>query len=171
MVHPESLPASAQDAVDELYRAHALSLVRLAVMLTGDPATAEDVMQEAFAGLYRRWDRLRDHASALPYLRAAVVNGARSAHRSRRRDLLRRFPAEPSAGSAEATVLDREDRRAVHAAVSKLPRRQREVLALKYYLDLADHEIAAILRVSRGTVASTAARARARLSEQLKGEL
>jgi RNA polymerase sigma factor (sigma-70 family) len=107
----------------------------------------------------------------LPYLRAAVVNGARSVHRSRRRAGLLRLPAETPAWSAEAAALDSEDRRAVHAAVSRLPRRQREVLALKYYLDLTEHEVAAILRISRGTVSTTAARALATLSRQLKEDL
>lgn len=165
-----SAPASAQDAIDELYRAHALGLVRFAFMLTGDRVTAEDVVQEAFIGLYRRWDRIRDQASVLPYLRTSVVNGARSAHRSRKRAGQLRLPADPPAWSAEAAVLDSEDRKAVHAAVSRLPRRQREVLALKYYLDLAEHEIAAILRISRGTVSTTAARALVTLSKQLKEE-
>ena len=167
-VHSGSVPASAEDAIDELYRAHGVGLVRFAVMLTGDRVTAEDVVQEAFIGLYRRWDQIRDQASVLAYLRTAVVNGARSAHRSRRRANLLRLPAEPPAWSAEAAALDSEDRRAVHAAVSRLPRRQREVLALKYYLDLAEHEIAAILRVSRGTVSATSVRALAALSKQLK---
>ncbi|HEX6521829.1 MAG TPA: SigE family RNA polymerase sigma factor [Streptosporangiaceae bacterium] len=169
-VHSESAPASAQDAIEELYRAHALGLVRFALMLTGDQVTAEDVVQEAFIGLYRRWHQIRDHASVLPYLRTAVVNGARSAHRSRKRAGLLRLPAEPPAWSAEAAALDGEDRRALHAAVSRLPRRQREVLALKYYLDLAEHEVAAILQISRGTVSTTAARALATLSKQLKEE-
>lgn len=170
-VHPGRVPASAEHAVEELYRAHALTLVRLAVMLTGDQVTAEDVVQEAFIGLYRRWNGIRDHGSVLPYLRTAVVNGARSVHRSRRRAGLLRVPAEPPASSAEAAALDSHDRRAVHDAVSRLPRRQREVLALKYYLDLKEHEIAALLRISRGTVSTTAARALATLSKQLKEEL
>jgi RNA polymerase sigma-70 factor (sigma-E family) len=170
-VYPGRTPVSADCGIDELYRAHALTLVRLGVMLTGDQVTAEDVVQEAFLGLYRRWDRIRDHGSVLPYLRAAVVNGARSVHRSRRRAGLLRLPAETPAWSAEAAALDSEDRRAVHAAVSRLPRRQREVLALKYYLDLTEHEVAAILRISRGTVSTTAARALATLSRQLKEDL
>lgn len=64
--------------------------------------------------------------------------------------------------------MDGEDRRAVLAAIARLPRRQREVLALKYYLDLSEGDIAAILRVSRGTVASTGARALAALARQLR---
>ena len=64
-----------------------------------------------------------------------------------------------------------EEHRAVLAAVSRLPRRTREVLALRYYLNLADQEIAAALGVSRGTVSSTASRGLATLARDLKEEL
>ena len=64
--------------------------------------------------------------------------------------------------------MDGEDRRAVLAAIAKLPQRQREVLALKYYLDLSEREVAAMLRVSRGTVAATGFRALAALARQFR---
>jgi RNA polymerase sigma factor (sigma-70 family) len=72
--------------------------------------------------------------------------------------------------SAEASVLAGEDRRALLAAVGALPRRQREVLALKYFLDLGEQEIATILRISRGAVASTSSRALTALARQLREE-
>jgi DNA-directed RNA polymerase specialized sigma24 family protein len=90
-------------------------------MLVGDQATAEDVVQEAFLGLYRAWDRLRDPDAVLGYLRTAVVNGARSVHRSRRRARLLRVPHDPPVWSAEAAAMDGEDRRAVLAAIARLP--------------------------------------------------
>jgi RNA polymerase sigma-70 factor (sigma-E family) len=165
---PDPLRAAAREAVDDLFRLHAVGLVRFALMLVGDQTTAEDVVQEAFLGLYRAWDRVRDPDAVLGYLRTAVVNGARSVHRSRSRARLLRVPHEPPVWSAEAAAMDGEDRRAVLTAIAKLPRRQREVLALKYYLDLSEHEVAAILRVSRGTVAATGARALATLARQLR---
>lgn len=64
-----------------------------------------------------------------------------------------------------------EDRRAVLAAVARLPQRSREVLAFRYYLDLPDSEIAAVLGVSRGTVSSTASRALAILGRDLREKL
>jgi RNA polymerase sigma-70 factor (sigma-E family) len=156
--------------VDELYREHALALVRLALLLTGDKATAEDVVQDAFLGLYRGWSRLRDPDSAVGYLRTAVVNGCRSVHRSRRRlwphAQLEHDP--PPVWSAEAAAIDSEERRAVLAAVARLPRRQREILALRFYLDLPDSEIAATLKITRGTVSSTVSRAVATLARQLQ---
>ena len=157
-----------REAVDDLFRRHALGLVRFALMLVGDQATAEDVVQEAFLGLYRAWDRVRDPDAVLGYLRTAVVNGARSVHRGRGRARLLRVPHDPPVWSAEAAAMDGEDRRAVLAAIARLPRRQREVLALKYYLDLSERDVAAILRVSRGTVASSGARALAALARQLR---
>ena len=167
---PALAPDIAEEAVDRLYRAHALALVRLALLLVGDRTTAEDVVQDAFLGLYRGWSRLRDSDSALGYLRASVVNGSRGVQRARRTAWLRREPHQPPVWSAEAAAMDSEDQRAVLAAVARLPRRQREVLALRYYADLGDSEIAAVLRVSRGTVSSTASRALATLARQLRAQ-
>jgi RNA polymerase sigma-70 factor (sigma-E family) len=158
----------ADELVSGLYRAHALTLVRMARLLLRDQPSAEDVVQDAFLGLYRALPRLRDHDDVLPYLRAAVINGSRSVLRSRRRALLRRVQHEPPASSAESAAMLGEDRRAVLAAVARLPRRTREVLVLRYYLGLSDQEIAAALRVSRGTVSSTASRGLAALARDLR---
>jgi RNA polymerase sigma factor (sigma-70 family) len=120
--------------VAALFRAHGLGLVRMALMLTGDQATAEDVVQDAFLGLHRTMPGLRDQDKALGYLRASVLNGCRSVHRARKRALLRRVEADPPVWSAEAAVMAKHDRREVLAAVARLPVRAREVLALRYYL-------------------------------------
>jgi RNA polymerase sigma-70 factor (sigma-E family) len=160
--------APAEEFIDGLYRAHAVTLVRVALLLVGDQPSAEDVVQDAFLQLYRGLPRLRDRDKALPYLRASVVNGARSMLRARRRALLRKIQHQPAVWSAESAALDGEDRREVLGAVARLPRRAREVLALRYYLDLPDQEIAAALGVSRGTVSSTASRAMAVLARELK---
>src|SRR5580704_14593562 len=165
---PDPFRHAARAAVDDLFRRHAIGLVRFALVLVGDQATAEDVVQEAFLGLYRAWDQVRDPDAVLGYLRTAVVNGARSVHRSRGRARLLRVPYDLPVWSAEAAAMDGEDRRAVLAAIARLPRRQREILALKYYLDLSEQEVAAILRVSRGTVAASGARALAALARQLR---
>ena len=62
-----------REAVDDLFRRHADGLVRFALMLVGDQATAEDVVQEAFLGLYRAWDRVRDSDAVLGYRPAAAA--------------------------------------------------------------------------------------------------
>src|SRR3984957_15659408 len=91
--------------VTELFRAHHLELVRLAVLIVGDLATAEDVVQDAFEQLHRRWRTLRKQSSALDYARSAVLNGSRSV--LRRRPVARRHAARISASShqdADAAV-------------------------------------------------------------------
>ena len=162
---------AADVTVADLFRAHTIPLTRLALILVGDRASAEDVVQDAFLGLHRSLPGLRDPDKALAYLRKSVVNGCRSLLRSRRRAWLRRVEHEPPVWSAEAAVMAKEDRREVLAAIARLPPRAREVLALRYYLDLPQNEIAAILGISKGTVASTVFRALAALSRDLKEEL
>ena len=167
---PGAPSEATEQLVSDLFRAHALGLIRVAVLLTGDQPSAEDVVQDAFIGLYRALPRIRDQAKVLPYLRTSVINGARSVLRARKRAALRRIPHEPPVWSAESAAMAGEDRRAVLTAVARLPRRAREVLALRYYLDLPDHEIAAALGVSRGTVSSTASRALTTLGRDLREE-
>jgi RNA polymerase sigma-70 factor (sigma-E family) len=167
---PGAPSEATEQLVSDLFRAHALGLIRVAVLLTGDQPSAEDVVQDAFIGLYRALPRMRDQAKVLPYLRTSVINGARSVLRARKRAALRRIPHEPPVWSAESAAMAGEDRRAVLTAVARLPRRAREVLALRYYLDLPDHEIAAALGISRGTVSSTASRALTALARELREE-
>jgi RNA polymerase sigma-70 factor (sigma-E family) len=164
----EAADRHADDLVSGLYQAHALALIRVARLLLRDQAGAEDVVQDAFLSLYRALPRLTGHDQILPYLRAAVINGSRSVLRAQRRALLRKVHHEPPASSAESAAMIGEDRQAVLAAVTRLPRRAREVLVLRYYLDLSDQEIAAALGVSRGTVSSTASRGLAALARDLK---
>jgi DNA-directed RNA polymerase specialized sigma24 family protein len=73
--------ASAEAGVTALYQAHALGLVRLAIIMLGDRPAAEDVVQDAFFGLYRNWGGLSDPAKALTYVRSSVLNGCRGALR------------------------------------------------------------------------------------------
>jgi len=164
---PAAAPAPA-DAVTELYRAHALGLIRLAVVMLGDRPAAEDAVQDAFCGLYRRWHSLADPAKALTYARSSVINNCRTALRRRRRQA----GPDPSAGdpsgeSAEALALIGEEHRQVLAAIRRLPARQREVLVLRFYLDLDEEQIAASMRITRGTVKSTTSRALAALGRIL----
>jgi len=107
--------AEARQQVTALYRAHALGLVKLAVLMVGDQLTAEDVVQDAFLGLYRRWSALQDQEKALSYVRASVVNGCRMIHRVKyRRDRVSR--EDPGlAESAEATAMLGEAHREVLA--------------------------------------------------------
>ncbi|MDQ4031187.1 MAG: SigE family RNA polymerase sigma factor [Actinomycetota bacterium] len=145
--------------LEDLYRQHRMRLVRLAILLVDEPATAEDVVQEAFTGLHRHWAGLRDEAAALGYLRTAVVNGSRSV--LRRRKTARGYvpPHQANARSAESLAMLTTEHQSVVAALGQLPPRQREVLVLRYYGGMSEAEIAAATGVSRGTVKSSASRA------------
>jgi len=70
-------------AVTSLYQAHSVEFLRLAVVMLGDRMAAEDVVQEAFCALYRRWHHLDDRGKALSYVRSALLNGCRSQLRAR----------------------------------------------------------------------------------------
>ena len=154
-----------------LFREHHADLVRLAVLLVGDKPTAEDVVQDVFSRLCLR-DRLPGGDGLLAYVRAAVLNGCRSA--LRRRAVARRFRNSGHAlgryapqDSAEDEVILADDRKQVLVALAALPPRRREVLVLRYWLGLTEAEIAAVLGISAGTVKSTAARALAALARTL----
>ena len=159
----------ASQAVTALYERHALGLTRLAFLMLGDRQAAEDVVQEAFCGLYRAWDRMSDHAHALGYVRSSVLNGSRSALRRSRR-VPRAVAAPAAAASAEDTVLAGERQRETVAALRRLPPRQREAVVLRYFADLPEQETAAAMGVSRGTVKSTTSRALAALARMLQEE-
>ena len=151
-----------QDLAD-LFRVRHLELVRLAALLVGDQASAEDVVQDVFLKVCARWDRLTESGVAVSYFRTAVVNACRSVHR--RRTIARRFGgtveaalwAEPEP-SAEAAVILAEDRRRVLRALATLPYRQREAIVLRFYGRLTEPEIAESMGISRGTVKSTLSR-------------
>jgi RNA polymerase sigma-70 factor (sigma-E family) len=144
--------------VTELFRVHHLGLVRLALLVVGDLSTAEDVVQDTFEQLHRRWRSLRKESSALDYARSAVLNRCRSV--LRRRGVARKY--EPRLVTPDAQPGDPavalEQRSELIQAFRALPRRQREVLALRYYLDLSVADTAAALRISEGAVRSTASR-------------
>ena len=162
--------ADARPAVTALYQAHALGLIRLAVVMLGDRPAAEDVVQEAFCGLYQRWDRLADSGNALAYVRSSVLNGCRTVlrHRSRRQAMTGAAGGPETAESAETTALLEEEHREILAALRRLPDRQREALVLRYYAELAGPEIAQAMGVSAGTVKSTVSRALTALGRLLQ---
>jgi RNA polymerase sigma-70 factor (sigma-E family) len=162
--------AGAARAVTALYEAHAVGLIRLAVVMLGDRAAAEDVVQEAFCGLYRRWDQLADPGKALSYTRAATLNGCRSElrHRIRARRRGGPPPGAADAASAEQAALLGEEHRQVLSALRRLPDRQREALVLRFYLGQTEPEIAESMGISPGTVKSTTSRGLAALGRLIE---
>jgi RNA polymerase sigma factor (sigma-70 family) len=165
-----SLPVrrDARGAVAALFAEHHLALVRLAVVMLGDVATAEDVVQDAFEKLQAGWHRLRDTDRALPYARAAVLNGCRNV---RRRSAIARkhagnsTPLDCSQPDAVEALADSAE---LMAAIRALPRRQREVLVLRFYLDLDVAEVADMLSIGPSSVRSSSARALAQLARSIR---
>ena len=155
--------------ITDLYHARRLAMVRLAVLLVDDLHTAEDVVQDAFAALYRRHgSTLTDITNATAYLHTAVVNAARSV--LRRRDTVRRHVplSQPPAPDVDERLMLAEEHRLVIRGLHRLPTRQREVVVLRYWLNLSEAEIAETLSISRGTVKSTASRALTALERLVK---
>src|SRR5580698_5507262 len=95
-------PDDARIAVTALYQEHALGLIRLALIMLGDRPSAEDVVQDAFCGLYRRWRNLADSEKALSYVRSSVLNGARTVLRRRTRGRFENAGFDEPAESAES---------------------------------------------------------------------
>ncbi|MFJ6617436.1 SigE family RNA polymerase sigma factor [Kitasatospora sp. NPDC091335] len=162
-------PAEDRPTLTDLYHAHRLGLVRMAVLLVDHQDLAEDVVQEAFTQLYQRHgEELDDLDNALGYLRTSVVNGARSM--LRRRKTAREYvpPHVADAPSAEDHAVLNDEHRRVLVALQELTPRQREVLVLRYWSDMSEAQIAETLGLSQGAVKSTASRALDALEKHLE---
>jgi RNA polymerase sigma-70 factor (sigma-E family) len=151
------------DEIAELHFRHYVPLVRLAVALIDHRESAEEVVQDAFLAIMRRWENLRDPGAAQAYLRRAVVNGSRDRLRARRVRRATVVPPPDDVRSPEEEVLMLEQHRALIDALWTLPRRQREVLVLRYFSDLTERETADAVGISIGGVKSSAHRGMAAL--------
>lgn len=154
--------------VADLYARHRLPLTRLAVLLLGDLASAEDAVQEVFVKLWSRPELLKGVAAPSSYLRTAVVNRARSVQRRRKLEREHTVQETCDVEPAEVTALVPLEHREVLEAVKALPERQRDVLVLRYWADLTEAEIARTLGVTRGTVKSTASRGMRAVTARLR---
>jgi RNA polymerase sigma-70 factor (sigma-E family) len=156
-------------AVSQLFLAHHRRLVGLASVFVDDRETAEEVVQDAFLTLYRRWRLLRDPSAAVAYLNQCVVNGGRQRLRRGRTSSTaaqRRESPSRLIPSAEQSAVVHQGSDLMWQAVCSLPRRQREVVVLRYYLDRSEAEIAETLGISRGSVKTHASRGLAALSRR-----
>jgi RNA polymerase sigma-70 factor (sigma-E family) len=159
--------ATGRGSLAHLYVEHAPDGIRLAFLLTGDRALAEDLVQDAFAKLVGRLRHLRDPNAFGSYLRRTIVNLATSHFRHQRvaRSYLERVANAPSVETNPNDELDE----AMHAALLQLPERQRAAIVLRFYEDLTDVQTAAILRCSAGTVRSLVSRGMTSLRQTLEG--
>lgn len=135
---------STSEAVDDLFRSRWRPSVRLATVLTGDRAVAEELVQDAFLEVTRHWDELDNPEG---FLRTVLVNRCRN--HQRRLGVGRRHQPPPPRLVVEDPSLDE-----LWAVLAGLPARQRAALALRYYEDLPVAEIARLLDCPPGTVSS-----------------
>ena len=163
-----------EQALAGLFRSHCVELVRLAYVLLGDRGRAEEAVQEVYLSLFRAWPP-RNEESAVAYLRAGVINQCRSdqrrAIRARRGDPLVRASlgwGQPSP-DASAEVVAHDEAGRLAEQVRQLPRRQREVITCRYYLQLSEKETAALLEIGTGSVKRHAHRGLATLQARLEG--
>ncbi len=168
----ERLDQTAQSSVGglaQLYLAHAPDARRLAYLLTGDLALAEDFVQEAFARLVGRLAHLRDRRAFDAYLRRTIVNISRNYFRRRavERAYLQREARSPRPSQHQPDVATRE---AMRQALLALPARQRAAIVLRFYEDLPEREIAEILRCRPGTVRSLITRGVQALRDDMRGD-
>jgi RNA polymerase sigma-70 factor (sigma-E family) len=163
----------ADQALTALYSEHYRSLVRMAAFLVRDTDTAEEVVQGSFVAMHQGWRRLRDSDKALSYLRQSIVNRSRSVLRHQtvanaNGNTPEPPPEMPSADQGAILPLEHP---AILAAVHELPARQREALVLRYYGDLSEAQIAAVMGISRRAAHSHTVQAIAALQAVLEEQM
>lgn len=159
---PAVLHPGRTDDFDEFVHGRGRALLKFAYVLSGDAHLAEDLVQEVLARLHRRWDRITAMDNAEAYVRTAIVRQFLSWRRRRayREAVLADVPEPAGSDASEQRLLARDQ---MWQLLRRLSRSQRAVLVLRFYCDLPDEEIAALLGVGRSTVRSQAARALAQM--------
>jgi RNA polymerase sigma factor (sigma-70 family) len=163
-----------EQALTGLFRSHCVELVRLAHCLLGDRERAEEAVQDVYLSLFRHWPP-RDDKAALAYLRSGVINRCRSDQRrmysARRGQTLVQVGALAAQTGVDAAtdVVARDEASRLATQVRELPRRQREVIICRYYLQLSERETAELLEIGVGSVKRHAHRGLAALQLRLEG--
>ncbi|MCB2176784.1 MAG: SigE family RNA polymerase sigma factor [Actinomycetales bacterium] len=153
------------DVVEAAAREHGPALVGYAYLLTGDLATAQDVVQDAFVRAFARFTGRRDPEHVAAYLRQCVLNGVRDGYRRRGTFLAARprlaAQADPPPDTLASEHVD------LQRALGALSPRERACVILRYYDDRSVREVAEALRLSEGAVKRYLADARAKLGDRL----
>ena len=161
------------DAYERLVQAHQVVAQRTAYVIAGSTGEAEDAAQEAFVKAYYALDRFRAEAPFRPWLLKIVANEARNRLRKagRQANLALRAgeerPSGDAAPSPEEAALEVERNRELMDALNRLKEKDRTALALRFFMDLSEEEMAAALNCARGTVKSRVSRTLERLRKQM----
>jgi RNA polymerase sigma-70 factor (sigma-E family) len=168
-VEVTSAKARAVDSLAELYIRHAPAGFRLALLLTGDHALAEDLVQDAFVRVVGRLGHVRNAASFDAYLRRTIVNLTKNTWRRRALERAHGAAHAPGADAIEAADGAIIERIEVLDGLRSLSERQRTAIVLRFYEDLPEDEIAAIMGCPTGTVRSLVSRGVAAMRDQIGG--
>jgi RNA polymerase sigma-70 factor (sigma-E family) len=153
-------------AFEEYVRARGSQLIRTAYLLTGDPHTAEDLVQNALASVLTSWRRLREVADMDAYVYTALVHARGRWWRRRwHGEVPAEFLPESPVGADDAERYGEYE--AMVRALREIPPGQRAALVLRYYEDLSEEQAAAVLGCSVGNVKSQTSRGLVRLREAL----
>lgn len=153
--------------LEELYRRYAPDARRLAYLLTGDLAEAEDAVQDAFVKLASRFFTLRSPDASAAYLRRVVLNTVLSRSRSKSRERARQHRHVRLSDAGGARVDQEPADEALWDALQRLPERQRAAIVLRHWLDLSEERTAELLRCPPGTVKSQVSRGLATMREMM----
>ena len=154
------MDVATREVFDAFVRARHTALLRYGTVLTGDPHSAADLVQDALERTGLAWDRVHSQGDPEGYVRRIMANRNISTWRRLRRERLVDVPPE-------TVHEDRPADDAMWAVLARLPRRQRTVLVLRYYEDLTEAEIARVLGIAPGTVKSQASKGIAALRASL----
>jgi RNA polymerase sigma-70 factor (sigma-E family) len=159
----DTVAAVAAPSFEEVFPVLIRDAYRVAYRLLGDRGEAEDVAQEACARAYSRWSSVRDHAE--PWCVRVASNLALDVLRSRTRAVKRneRILTEQHPSTGAST----DDRIDLYAALSKLPKRQRESVILRYLGDLSEAQTADVMGCSVGSVKTHSSRGLAALKQAM----
>ncbi|MCW2669540.1 MAG: polymerase, sigma-24 subunit, subfamily [Frankiales bacterium] len=145
------MDAATAEVFDAFVRARHAALLRYGTVLTGDPHSAADLVQDALERTGLAWSRVQQQADPEGYVRRVMANRNISQWRRLRRERLVDVPPERVHEDHPADDV-------MWGVLATLPRRQRTVLVLRYYEDLSEAEIARVLGIAQGTVKSQASK-------------